>query len=224
MTTASERTRPRRRGRPGGLEGADLLSVARDILLREGYAAATMDAIASAARISKQTLYRSHASKQELFAAVVRDWVDRGRNSMRPHLDRLRRTEDLEQALIDLAGVLHAAVLSPPVVQMRSLVIAEAERFPEVAVEYVQRSWERNEALLADVFADLARRGLLAAGDAGTAAQQFTWLVLGAPLDRITLTAGASRFSEEQLAAIARDAVATFLARWRPVSPAPKRV
>ena len=223
MTTASERVRPRRRGRPGGLEGADLLSVARDILLREGYAAATMDAIASAARISKQTLYRSHASKQELFAAVVRDWVDRGRNAMRPHLDRLRRAEDLEQALLDLAGVLHAAVLSPPVVQMRSLVIAEAERFPEVAVEYVQRSWERNEALLADVFADLARRGLLAPGDAGTAAQQFTWLVLGAPLDRITLTAGASRFSEEQLAAIARDAVATFLARWRPAT-GPRRV
>jgi len=222
---ASERTvQPRRRGRPGGLEGADLLSVARDIMLREGYAATTMDAIAAAARISKQTLYRRHASKQELFAAVVTDWVERGQNAMRPHLDRLRSTEEVEQALLDLAGILHAAVLSPPVVQMRSLVIAEAERFPEIAAEYVQRSWERNEALLADVFADLAGRGLLATGDAGTAAQQFTWLVLGAPLDRITLTAGASRFSEEQLAAMARDAVATFLARWQPASPVRRRV
>ena len=221
---SSERAvRPRRRGRPGGLEGADLLSVAREILLREGYAATTMDAIASAARISKQTLYRSHASKQELFTAVVTDWVDRGQNAMRLDLDRLRSAEDIEQALLDLAGSLHAAVLSPPVVQMRSLVIAEAERFPDIATEYVRRSWERNEALLTDVLTDLAERGLLTTGDAGAAAQQFTWLVLGAPLDRITLTAGASRFSEEQLAAIARDAVATFLARWKSSSPGASR-
>jgi len=100
---------------------------------------------------------------------------------------------------------------------MRSLVIAEAERFPTVAAEYVQRSWERNEALLADVFADLTRRGLLATDDLGSAAQQFTWLVLAAPLDRITLTAGASRFSETQLTVLAREAVATFLARWEPI-------
>lgn len=208
-------TRPRRRGRPGGLDGADLLAVARGILLREGYAATTMDAIASAARISKQTLYRSHASKQELFAAVVTDWVDRGQDAMRPHLDRLRHAEDVEQALLDLAGVLHAAVLSAPVVQMRSLIIAEAERFPAVAAEYVQRSWERNEALLADVFEELNRRGLLATDDPGSAAQQFTWLVLAAPLDRITLTAGASRFSDAQLTTLASEAVATFLARWK---------
>lgn len=204
----------RRRGRPGGLAGAELLSEARGILLRDGYAATTMDAVAAAARISKQTLYRHYASKEALFSAVVADWVDQGREAMRPHLDRLARTEDVRLGLAEFAGVLHAGVLSEPVVRMRSLVIAEAERLPEVAADYRRRSWDRNERLLADVIGHLSARGLLDADDSIAAARQFTWLVLGAPLDRLTLTAGAGRFSPAELSDIASEAVDTFLARY----------
>jgi len=46
----------RRRGRPGGSRGAELLAIAGQVLLTHGYAAATMDAVAAGAHISKQTL------------------------------------------------------------------------------------------------------------------------------------------------------------------------
>ena len=121
---------PRLRGRPGGSSGADLLAIARDLLLDRGYAGTTMDAVAAGARISKQTLYRQYPSKDDLYAAVVRDWVDRGRDAMRPHLDALIATDDAGRGLRALAGTLQAGVLSGPVLRMRTLVAAEAQRFP----------------------------------------------------------------------------------------------
>ncbi|MBW1641049.1 TetR/AcrR family transcriptional regulator [Microbacterium resistens] len=214
MDVIDRPTPPRRRGRPGGLTGPELLAVARDIFLREGYAATTMDAVAAGARISKQTLYRQHGTKEDLFSAVVADWVDRGRDAMKPHRERLLTGGDPRAALLDLATALQNGVLSDPVVRMRSLVISGAERLPAVAGDYVRRSWDRNESLLADALADLDARGVLDVPDPRTAARQFTWLVVGTPLDRATLTAGAARLSPEDLSVLAREGVETFLARY----------
>lgn len=207
-------TAARRRGRPGGSTGDDLLTIAREVFLEHGFAGATMDVVAARARISKQTLYREYASKDQLFAAVVRDWVDRGHDAMRPHTRALVEEPDVRAGLLRLAGVLHAGVLSAPVLRMRRLVAAEAERFPEVAADYVERSWDRNQHLLAEALAELAHRGRLALDDSETAAEQFTWLVLAGPLNRLTLQAGTRPSDERALEVIATEAVATFLSRY----------
>ncbi|WP_369371828.1 TetR/AcrR family transcriptional regulator [Promicromonospora sp. Populi] len=212
MTTSASPPRPR--GRPGGSRGTDLLAIARDVFLAHQYSGATMDAVAARARISKQTLYRQYPSKEVLYAAVVRDWVDRGRDSMSPHLQQLMQTDDIQQGLLGLSRTLHAGVLSPPVLQMRTLIAAEAERFPEVAADYVRRSWEHNQALLADAFQHLATRGLLRIDNPQVAAEQLTWLTLAAPLNRLTLTAGAARYTAEELDVVAHEAVTTFLDRY----------
>ena len=203
-----------RRGRPGGSSGPDLLAVARDVFLTQGYAGTTMDAVAAGARISKQTLYRQYPSKDVLFAAVVRDWVDRGSDAMRPHTRALLEDPDVARGLLRLATVLQAGVLSPPVLQMRTLVAAEAERFPEVAADYVSRSWDRNQRLLAGALAELAARGRLEVERADVAAEQFTWLVLAAPLNRLTLQAGAQPCAQRDLETVATEAVTTFLSRY----------
>lgn len=173
-----------------------------------------MDAVASRARISKHTLYRQYPSKEDLYAAVVRDWVDRGRDAMSPHLQKLTSSQDIRIGLLDLSRTLQAAVLSRPVLQMRTLITAEAERFPDVAADYVRRSWDRNQTLLAEAFEQLDGRGLLRIADAQIAAEQFTWLSLAAPLNRLTLTAGAAAYTTEQLERLAEEAVATFLDRY----------
>ena len=210
MTTAGTA----RRGRPGGSTGGALLEIARQVFLAEGFAGATMDAVAARARISKQTLYRQYPSKDALFAAVVRDWVDRGHDAMRPHTEALLRASSAREGLLRLAHVLQAGVLSTPVLQMRTLVAAEAERFPAVAADYVTRSWDRNQRLLAEALAELAARGSLRIEDPDLAAEQFTWLVLAAPLNRLTLQGAAQPYGEEALAAIASEAVTTFLSRF----------
>ncbi|MEV6304124.1 TetR/AcrR family transcriptional regulator [Actinoplanes sp. NPDC051861] len=189
-----------------------MLGVARELFLEHGFAATTMDTIAAAARISKASLYVQHSSKDALYAAVVRDWAGRGRGAMEPHLGALLNAEDLAAALGVFARTLQAAVLSRDVLRMRRLVAAEADRHPEVAAEYVTESWDRNVGALAATFAELARRGDLRVDDPAVAAEQFTWMVLGAPLNDHSVRGGAARTAG--LAATADAATATFLARY----------
>lgn len=47
-----------------------LLTTAREVLLREGYSALTMDALSSALGVSKKTLYVSFASKDDMVKAI----------------------------------------------------------------------------------------------------------------------------------------------------------
>jgi TetR/AcrR family transcriptional repressor of mexJK operon len=204
----------RTRGRPGGSSGTALLAVARQVFLVSGYTGATMEAVAAGARISKQTLYRQYSSKDVLFAAVVRDWVDQGHDAMRPHVQALLAAPDPAEGLFRLARVLQTGILSPPVLTMRNLVATEAERFPEVAADYLARSWHRNQQLLSAALRELAARGVLYIADPDIAAEQFTWLAIAAPLNRQTLQAGVQPEDDRQLESIATEAVATFLSRF----------
>lgn len=205
---------PRTRGRPGGSSGAELLAVARQVFLANGYPGATMDAVASGARISKQTLYRRFPSKEALFEAVVRDWVDRGHDVMRPPVDALLEAPDVADGLYRLARIMQTGILSTPVLQMRTLVGTEAERFPEVAADYLERSWRHHQSMLSDALRELTTRGALRVEDPDVAAEQFTWLAIGAPLNRLTLQAGAPGEDEQRLETIAAEAVATFMTRF----------
>lgn len=215
LCVTSQGPQTRQRGRPGGKSGAALLEAARHVFLDSGYAATTMDAVAAAARISKQTLYREHPSKEALYAAVVRDWVDRGYEAIRPHTTALAEATDVRTGLLQLAAVLHAGVLSAPVLKMRTLVTTEAAHLPDVAADYLARSWDRNQALLAEALERLTVRGLLLVEHAHNAAEQFTWLVLAAPLNRLSLRPD-SPIPRAELERIANEAVTTLLSRYGP--------
>jgi TetR/AcrR family transcriptional regulator, mexJK operon transcriptional repressor len=181
----------RRAGRPSGCQGAELLAVAREVFLEFGFGGATMQEVATRARISKSSLYRAHESKDDLFAAVVKDWAERGRDAMRPHVARLLAADDLHGAFVELATTLQGAVLAPEVVGMRRLVAAESDRFPETAASYLADSWTSNINALADAIRDLAARNDVHVADAWLAAHQFTWTAVGAALNARTI-AGSS--------------------------------
>jgi TetR/AcrR family transcriptional repressor of mexJK operon len=170
-------------GRPPGLTGEDLLAVARDVFLERGYGGASMEEVARRARISKASLYREHPSKSALYEAVVRHWASAGRDAMRPALERLQAADDLRQGLADLAETMRSGILSEPVLAMRRLVTAEAVTQPEVARMYLEESWNANIRNLAEALRTVAARHGLQMDEADGAAADFTWLVIGAPLN-----------------------------------------
>ena len=188
------------------------------MFIANGYRRTTMDAVAAEARISKQSLYRNYPSKDALYSAMVQDWVDRGYDAMRPHATALSEAHQAREGLLGLARVLQAGLLSPPVLQMRTLIAAEAQRFPDVAADYVTRSWTRNLSMLAEALRILTARGLLHVDDPGVAAEQLTWLVVAAPLNRLTLEGGAHPYAEHELDAVAAQGVATFMSRYGPAT------
>jgi hypothetical protein len=75
--------------------------------------------------------------------------------------------------------------------------------------------------MLADALRVLAARGLLRVDDADLAAEQLTWLVVAAPLNRLTLQAGAHPYSAGELRALATQGITTFLAPLRARKPGP---
>lgn len=206
----------RRPGRPPGSTPAEILEVAREALLASGFSRTTMDVVAKKAGISKATLYRSFPSKDDLYRAVVTDWVDRGADAMRPHVSTLLTAKDLRNALLNLARTMQAGILSPDVLAMRSLVSTEAARHPDIAIIYATNSWERNTAMLGEALAELHDRGTLNIPDPGIAADQFTWLVVGSPLNQHELTAGAKTMPANRLSDIATAAVEAFMAAYAP--------
>jgi TetR/AcrR family transcriptional repressor of mexJK operon len=179
-----------RRGRPAGVTGTDLLAVARGVFLERAFAGTTMAEVAARARISKASLYRAHPSKDALYGAVVSDWASAGRHAMRPALDRLIEGTSIVEDLTAFAHTLRTAVLSPEVLSMRRLVSGEAVSRPEVAALYFADSWERNIDALATTLRVLDNAERLSIPDARTAADQFTWLTVGAPLNQMLLTDG----------------------------------
>jgi TetR/AcrR family transcriptional repressor of mexJK operon len=200
----------RRRGRPAGVTGSDLLAVARGVFLARGFVGTTMAEVAAQARISKASLYREHPSKDALYAAVVSGWAAAGRDAMRPALDKLIEGTNIGADLTAFARTLCSAMLSPEVLGMRRLVSSEAVSNPTVAALYFAQSWERNIADLADTLRILDGNQRLSIADPATAADQFTWLTVGAPLNQMLLTHGAQTPATDSIPA----AIELFLAKY----------
>src|SRR5262245_29992357 len=117
-----------------------ILSAGQSLFLANGYQGTSVDQIAASAEVSKQTVYKHFGDKQELLLAIVNETLD---STVTPVLDRIAQladTEDLEADLTTLAGEYLRAVLAEPVVQLRRLVVGEANRVPALAQLYYERA------------------------------------------------------------------------------------
>jgi AefR-like transcriptional repressor, C-terminal domain len=92
--------------------------------------------------------------RQTLFAGAVLETVDRGYEYFKPLNEALARVDGdrLEDALRQHARVALTGIMTLEILRLRRLVIAEAERFPELGRQYYERSWVRTQAVLAESF------------------------------------------------------------------------
>jgi AcrR family transcriptional regulator len=192
----------------------ELLAAAREVFTREGYMGTSMDAVAAEAGSSKRTVYQYFADKKELFAATVLDTVDRGYEHFKPRILALAETDDVDSAIRDLAQATAVGLMDSELLKMRRLVIAEAERFPQIGREYYERSWVRTLKLLADALETLTDQGLLAVADPDRAAYIFTWLIVSIPANKVAFLGDAAVDPQQELAAHAEEGARVFLAAY----------
>ena len=159
-----------------------ILDIATEMLLTQGYGATSIEAIAKRAAISKRTFYHRFEDKPALMAAVVARLIDGQRpQSYRP----IEQGKNLEQRLVTLAELILHGALSPRIVQLRRLMVAEAERFPELA-SAVAKAGGRQEAesLIIGVLKAVQTAAPRDDAQMRFAAQQFLQMVVTVPQSR----------------------------------------
>src|SRR5205823_14630161 len=126
-------------------------TAAHALFLRHGFAGTSMDAIALAANVSKQTLYRYYQNKEALFVAVLEQLaLDQ---LAEPALLAARDTPmdsraALEQALTLWAQHSITHILQPAYVGLLRLLIAELPRFPQLGTRFFQAVPQQGSAFL----------------------------------------------------------------------------
>jgi len=193
-----------------------LMQGARKVFMERGFEGASVDEIARAAGASKATLYSYFPDKRQLFTAVVQAGCLRQGGGMA--LGRVDRDEPIEAALRRIAGEFGSFVLSPGALEMFRTCIAEAGRFPELGRAFYEAGPGRARAQLVALLDDAVARGELAIEDTGLAADQFAALAK-ARVFLATLLGQSIAPDDPELARVADEAVATFLARYA-VKPA----
>ena len=194
---------------------ATILTAGRDLFLSHGYQGTSVDQIAASAEVSKQTVYKHFGDKQELLLAIVNEALD---STVTPFLDRIAKladTDDLEADLIALAGEYLRAVLAEPVVQLRRLVVGEANRVPTLAQLYYEQAPTRALAAFIDCMGRLHDRGLLSAPEPAVAAEHFAFLIVGRCIDQALFCGGPQVLANMDVDGHVRAGVALFLAGYR---------
>lgn len=150
-----------------------IIEAGRTVFLNEGFGAASMDAIAAEAQVSKMTVYRHFRNKELLFAGVISELC---RRIVDDDLESLLALAPRE-ALRSFAERVVAITFAGETVELHRIVVAESRRFPKLGrlfyqsgpqacidmlEQYLQRhrprAWSRDDARRhAEEFLDLIR-------------------------------------------------------------------
>ena len=188
-----------------------ILDAATQAFLSRGYDGTSMDDVAALAAVSKPTVYKHFADKERLFYEIVLNTADPMSELVGLLADASADIDDLESHLRAFARQFIGALMQPDVLRLRRLVIANAERFPEMGRAWYEHGFERALAALAGQFQRLTEQQLLAADDPGMAANHFVGLLLWIPINRVMFTGATDGTSDAELTHFADAAVRVFL-------------
>jgi TetR/AcrR family transcriptional regulator, mexJK operon transcriptional repressor len=142
----------RRPGRPTQAEtarlGEQLREAALSTFLDNGYDGTSMEAIARAAGITKQTLYSRYPSKRAVFADVI-PWA----MSRHEPVDNVTPIDgdDLRESLTQIARIALARTTDPRMMKLQRIAMNEASRFPEFEISAETMRWSARHRAVTDV-------------------------------------------------------------------------
>ena len=150
-----------------------ILDVASDVFLEEGYANASMSTIAARVGGSKGTLYNYFKNKEQLFAAYVVRHCAWQRDAM---FEISSELGDIREALIKVGRSYLSIVLSDFSMANFRVIVAEAQRTPEIGLAFYEAGPKSGAQLLGASLQRAIDAGQLKLDDPVHAAQQFVGL------------------------------------------------
>jgi len=152
------------------IKESQILNGAAQVFARDGYEGASMSRIAAEAGVSKGTLYNYFTSKAELFAAYVHRDCTRWIAVL---FDDLDHAQPPEETLFRIGRRIFTMLVSEPSLVMYRMVIAEAEKFPELAETFYAAGPAPATSHLAEYLRRTTAEGRLLVTDPDFAAEQF---------------------------------------------------
>lgn len=178
----------RKMGRPTADDAlrltSHILKSARDVFFEHGFDGASADMIAERAQISKRTLYARFGSRARVFEAAILDEIDSQLRTLEPPIDDAL---DVWARLQAIADVLLGWLLTPRVIAMERVVVAQAVRFPALAANIHEFGYQRAVQWVVGILDHANAREEVAIADPVFAAEQFVSLIVIAPLRRAAL-------------------------------------
>src|SRR5512139_419761 len=144
-----------------------ILEAATELFLKVGYEQTSIDAILLQSGGSKSTLYAYFPTKEDLFRAVIDSELGAA----------LDINVNARAVLTEFAVARQRIVLSTRHRSVLRLVVAERERFPDLAQIYWKRGPQRSSRQLVTYFEALRNREVLAIDDAEEAAEFFVGML-----------------------------------------------
>ena len=208
----SEAAEPQRsRGRPQLRSDEEtralILEAARSEFAASGYATTGMESVARRAGISTKTLYRLVPNKAALFEAMVTDRIDRFASVV-----KLRGCQgrDIETALTEALIVYGELILDGEVIALQRTIIAENDKFPEVAETFFHKAIRRTEETLAGWLRAQQARGLIQIDDAAVTAGMLLGMLVFQP-QRAVMFGHTPPPTQQEIARRAKQCATLFL-------------
>jgi AcrR family transcriptional regulator len=162
-----------------------ILSAAFEVFEARGLHGATMLEIATAAKVSKETLYARFDNKEGLFYALLA-W-----GSEKSSIDLEVLSEELESdpvgALENYAVACLAKMMQPEAIEVQRIVVSESRRMPEVSRVFNEFTCEAAMRMLDRVVNALETRGLVKVDNRDDFAEAFIGLLRGNLHHAVTL-------------------------------------
>ena len=134
-----------------------------------------MDAVADAARVTKQTVYAHYKSKDELFTRMISDLC----HKHTPSKTGLVEGQKIEAVLYQIGVGFLNMLTSPDGVAALRLVVSEAKRHPRMAQLFYESGTQRMVTFLADILKQYNKRGVLSVVNPESASSYFFAMLKG---------------------------------------------
>jgi TetR/AcrR family transcriptional repressor of mexJK operon len=172
------------RGRPKSDEKRQqILEAATELFTSQGYANSSLEQVAAAANVSKQTIYSHFSGK----ADVLREGVKRRCMQAQLTVDQSDLSLPPAEFLPLFATRFISTLLEDEALRMYRLCLNEGERHPELGIAFFESGPQLVMKALAQYLAAATTRNELQVDHPELAAAQFLFMVKGLPVDTTLL-------------------------------------
>lgn len=184
-----------------------VLAAAEQAFVEYGYAGISVDAIAEKAGVSKRTVYSNFATKQALYAEVIKKLCG---EVVPPAIDSKLMNADPEHTLLAISTAFLEALYRPSQVALYQTVVADSRQFPDAGKMMFEGPIMRTQHVFDEYFRYQEKMGRMRFPDIDLAGAQFVAL-LKSNMHMSLMFSQPTSVSRRRLEEVARASIHLFL-------------